>query len=123
MAPSDHRTHPREFSGRNNSQPGPDANPGVYMVDGIPGTNHHETATSTALLNAMVNTYKGDPQVAIHRVNSDDMDDLLDYYDTVSGLIVFPPYTPGDIIKLAESGARVPTGITRHIISRRALRV
>lgn len=103
--------------------PGPDGNPAVFTVDGIPGTDHHGTETSTALLNAMVNTYKGDPQVSIHRVDSDQLGDLMDYYDDVSGLIVFPEYTPADIIKLAETGARVPTGITRHIISHRALRV
>jgi len=95
----------------------------VYTVDGIPGTDHHGTETSTALLNAMVDTYKGDPQVSIHRVSTDELDDLMSYYDEVSGLIVFPPYTPDDIIKLAQSGAKVPTGITRHIISHRALRV
>lgn len=95
----------------------------VFTVDGIPGTDHHGTHTSTALLNAMVNTYKGDPQVTIHRVSTDELDDLMSYYDDVSGLIVFPPYTPDDILALAVSGAKVPTGITRHIISHRALRV
>jgi L-serine kinase (ATP) / ParB family transcriptional regulator, heme-responsive regulator len=95
----------------------------VFTVDGTPGTDHHGTRTSTALLNAMVDTYKGDPQVTIHRVSTDELDDLMNYYDGVSGLIVFPPYTPDDIIALAVSGSKVPTGITRHIISHRALRV
>jgi hypothetical protein len=95
----------------------------VYMVDGTPDTDHHGTETSTALLNAMVDTYKSDPQVAIHRSSTDELEDLMLYYDNVSGLIVFPAYTPGDIIKLAEAGTYVPTGITRHIISHRALRV
>ena len=71
----------------------------------------------------MVNTYKKDLHVVIHRVSTDELDDLMSYYDNVSGLIVFPPYSPDDILKLAETGARVPTGITRHIISPRALRV
>jgi len=95
----------------------------VYTVDGVPGTEHHGTHSSTALLNAMVNTYKDEPQVSIHRVGSDELEDLMSYYDDVSGLIVFPSYEPGQIIELAESGARVPTGITRHIIRHRALRV
>jgi hypothetical protein len=95
----------------------------VYTVDGVPGTDHHGAVTSTALLNAMVDTYKSDPQVTIHRVSTDELDDLMSYYDDVSGLIVFPPYTPDDILALAVSGAKVPTGITRHIISHRALRV
>jgi len=103
--------------------PQPGVEPPVFMVDGTPGTDHHGAETSTALLNEMVNTYKGDPQVVIHRVSTDELDDLMSYYDNVSGLIVFPPYSPDDILKLAQTGARVPTGITRHIISPRALRV
>jgi hypothetical protein len=101
----------------------PGADPGVYMVDGVPGTEHHGAESSTALLNAMVDTYKGDPLVGIHRVSTDELEDLMSYYDNASGLIVFPPYNPDDILRLAEAGTKVPTGITRHIISRRALRV
>ena len=47
----------------------------------------------------------------------------LDDYDDVSALIVFPPYQPAEILELARAGLRVPTGITRHIIPARALRV
>jgi hypothetical protein len=95
----------------------------VFAVDGIPGTDHHGTQTSNALLNSLVDTYKDDPQVQIHRSSTDDVDELVDYYDDVSGLVVFQPYKPQDIIKLAQAGGKVPTGITRHIISYRALRV
>jgi hypothetical protein len=95
----------------------------VYTLDGIPGTEHHTPENSTVLLNATVGTYKSDPKVAIHRVNSDDLAELMPYYDDVSGLVVFPSYSPDDILKLAQTGVKVPTGITRHIISPRALRV
>jgi hypothetical protein len=95
----------------------------VSSINGIPSNKHHTTHSSTALLNAMVDSYKGDPSVVIHRVNTDNLDDLMDYYDRVSGLVVFPPYTPDDILALAEAGTKVPTGITRHVISPRALRV
>lgn len=95
----------------------------VYAIDGTPGTEHHSPEISTALLNATVDTYKNDPQVTIHRVNSDSLDELRDYYDNISGVVVFPPYTPDDILRLAVAGTKVPTGITRHIISPRALRI
>jgi hypothetical protein len=95
----------------------------VYLVDGVPGTDHRGTETSTTLLNATVDTYKSDPYATIHRVSTDSLDELVEYYDNVSGLVVFPPYTPDDILKLATTGMVVPTGITRHIISPRALRV
>lgn len=95
----------------------------VYAVDGMPEMEHHGAHIANALLNSMVDTYKGDPQVAIHRVNSDELDEVASYYDNISGLVVFPPYSPDDILKLAEAGTKVPTGITRHIINPRALRV
>jgi hypothetical protein len=96
---------------------------GVYSVNGLPGTERHGTQASNDLLNALVDTYKSDPLVAIHRSSTDDVDALVDYYDNISGLVVFQPYTPRDIIKLAKAGTKVPTGITRHLISYRALRV
>ncbi len=103
--------------------PTPGGGQGMFGVDGTPGPEPHGTLTSTALLNALVDTYKSDPQVAIHRTSSDLVSELLPYYDDVSGLVVFPSYTPDDILELAGMGNKVPTGITRHIISPRALRV
>ncbi len=104
--------------------PDNDSNDGdVYTLDGAPGSDYHAPLRSTALLNSMVDTYKGDPNVSIHRVNSDNLRELGDYYDDVSGLVVFPTYKPETIMALALTGGRVPTGITRHIIDRRALRV
>ena len=38
-------------------------------------------------------------------------------------LVVFPRYEPAEIIDLARVGARLPAGITRHVIPRRALRI
>jgi hypothetical protein len=84
------------------------------------GSHNH---TDTHLLLRMVDIYKGKPDTAIHRVTNDHLAELLPNYDEVSGLIVFPPYTPDDILHLAGHGLRVPTGITRHIIPARALRV
>ncbi|HST04791.1 MAG TPA: hypothetical protein VLQ48_08645 [Chloroflexia bacterium] len=103
--------------------PGEQSKSTVFMIDGMDGTEHEDAEKSTALLNALVDTYKSDPPVAIHRTNSDDLEDLYDYYSDISGIVVFPPYTPDDILRLAQAGNKVPTGITRHIISHRALRV
>ena len=103
--------------------PTPGGGQEMFGVDGTPGREPHGTLTSTALLNALVDTYKSDPQVTIHRTSTDLVTELLPYYDDVSGLVVFPSYTPDDILELAGMGTKVPTGITRHIISPRALRV
>ena len=99
-----------------------DGRPQVYTVAGPREDGSHKHA-DTYLLLRMVDIYKGKPDTAIHRVTSDDLEELLPNYDEVGGLIVFPPYTPDDILHLAAHGLRVPTGITRHIIPARALRV
>ncbi len=95
----------------------------VSTVRAVVSGEGDATNNATELLNNMVDTYKGDPTVIIHRVNTDNVAELKDYYNDVAGLVVFPPYTPDDILTLAEAGTKVPTGITRHIISPRALRV
>jgi hypothetical protein len=94
----------------------------AYTAECAPGGDG-EAQDSTAMLNAMVDTYKGDPRVTIHRVGTDQLQELMAYYDDVSGLVVFPAYTRDDILRFAQAGTKVPTGITRHIISPRALRV
>jgi hypothetical protein len=91
----------------------------VYVVKAPP----LDPQAETTLLLEMVDLYKGKPETAIHRVGSDDIAAYLDDYDDVSALIVFPPYQPAEILELARAGLRVPTGITRHIIPARALRV
>jgi hypothetical protein len=91
----------------------------VYVLK----ARHLDSQTETTLLLEIVDLYKGKPETAIHRVGNDDIAAYLDDYDDVSALIVFPPYQPAEILELARAGLRVPTGITRHIIPARALRV
>jgi hypothetical protein len=72
-------------------------------------------------LRTLVSIYSG--LSTIHRVNAPSLAELLPYYDDVVAMIHFPCYTPADILTLANDGDKLPTGITRHVISRRALRV
>jgi hypothetical protein len=74
-----------------------------------------------ARLNDIVDIYK--TRGKIYRANTDYVDKLLPYYDAVTVLVVFPRYQPAEIIELARIGARLPAGITRHVIPRRALRL
>ena len=73
------------------------------------------------LLNALVDAYRY--RGRIYRVNTDQLDQHLPYYQNVAALIVFPRYSPAEIVELARNGARLPAGITRHVIPRRALRL
>jgi hypothetical protein len=72
-------------------------------------------------LSRLVNAYTG--QLTIHRVKSESLETLLDYYDEITALAVFSHYTPREILGLAARGEKLPAGITRHIIHRRALRL
>jgi hypothetical protein len=73
------------------------------------------------LLLQLTSVYNG--RSVFHRVKSDRIADLLDYYDDVTALVRFPSYVPEEIMRLADDGYKLPTGITRHIIHGRALRV
>lgn len=73
------------------------------------------------VLNKVVNTYHG--RLRYFRVKSDELKPLLPYYDGVAALLAFPVFQPADITHLAANGAKLPAGITRHVIPQRALRV
>jgi hypothetical protein len=78
-------------------------------------------ASETQVLRRLTSVYNG--RSIIHRVTTDDLAELLPYHDDVTALIRFPRYTPEKILYLASNGHKLPTGITRHVIPGRALRV
>ena len=78
-------------------------------------------ARETEALRRLTSIYNG--RSVIHRVKGDYITDLMPYYDDVAALIRFPRYVPDEIMRLADDGHKLPTGITRHIIQGRALRV
>jgi hypothetical protein len=88
----------------------------AYVVHGS-----DSLASETEALRRLTAVYNG--RAVIHRVKTDHLADLLDYYDGITALIRFPSYTPDDILRLADDGHKLPTGITRHVIHGRALRV
>jgi hypothetical protein len=81
----------------------------------------HTLATRVELLNQMVNSYK--QCVTIYRTQTEHIQEIQQYYKDVQAVVVFPRYEPAEIIELARNGARLPAGITRHVIPSRALRI
>lgn len=71
-------------------------------------------------LNRVVGVYRG--RGRIHRVASGDAAALAAEFGPGT-LIMFPPFGKADILLIAARGGRLPTGITRHIIPGRALRL
>ena len=73
------------------------------------------------LLNAVVDLYRG--RHAYHRVTRDSIAEARANYPDTTSLVVFPHFLPEEILTVALAGARLPAGITRHVIAWRALRV
>ncbi len=72
-------------------------------------------------LNEVVQLYER--QAEMYRVSTTDLEQLAAEHRKLSAVVVFPHYRPEEIIHLAMNGAKVPMGITRHIIPGRALRL
>lgn len=59
----------------------------------------------------------------LNRTNSEDLAELVPLYPGLAGAVIFPRYEPSEVLDLAQSGLKLPPGLTRHIIHGRALRV
>jgi hypothetical protein len=81
----------------------------------------HGLYERNALLNAVVDLYRD--RVPFHRATRDSLTEARARFPDVTALVVFPKFHPDEIIEIATSGARLPAGITRHVIPWRALRV
>ncbi len=88
----------------------------VFTLD-----NGSSLRDSARLLLDISNLYRGDG--AIHRIRLDNVRALSGMYDRITAILVYPRFTRQDILELARAHARVPTGITRHIIPGRVLRI
>ena len=80
-----------------------------------------DLAERNNLLNAVVDSYRGDTRFL--RVASDSLESAQSRHPDVTALVVFPRFEPDEVIELATSGARLPAGITRHLVRWRALRL
>lgn len=83
----------------------------------------HNTADGNdiGLLNNLVGAYKG--KANIYRASNDDFAKQAPTYPDITALVIFPRYRPADLVALVRRGEVVPSGITRHVIPERALRV
>lgn len=86
---------------------------GQTAVDGL--------AVQTQALRRAVASYKG--KATIQRIQTDNVAALRPVYPDIAALVVFPAYRSADILALAGQSVKLPTGITRHVIPRRALRL
>jgi hypothetical protein len=88
----------------------------VHQIDGP-----EDLPSRAAILNQIALTYKG--SATIYRVQTDHMAELQTIYKDPAAIIIYPRFTPHDILELTRNAAKLPTGITRHLIPKRALRL
>jgi L-serine kinase (ATP) / ParB family transcriptional regulator, heme-responsive regulator len=98
----------------------------IMRVDGkvlvarpkLPGLFVHE---QNKLLNALVDTYKDHGK--LHRAMTESLEEAQRLYADLTGVVVFPKYDACEVLTLARDGELLPTGLTRHLIQGRILRV
>lgn len=73
------------------------------------------------LLNQLVGVYRG--KADIYRASNDVWEKQAPFYPKITALVIFPRLKPQDILAAARLGEKAPTGITRHVISYRALNI
>jgi len=80
-----------------------------------------DLAHRNAVLNAVVDGYRS--RIRFYRVTSEVIQEARTEHPEITALVVFPHFEPAEVLELATSGARLPAGITRHVVSWRALRI
>lgn len=70
-------------------------------------------------LNDVVDCYI--EKAEVHRTISRALPDLKNQYSALSALVLFPRFTPLEIIHSAQNRSKLPAGISRHKVSGRAL--
>jgi len=89
-------------------------NGATYAVRGA-----QDLETNVTQLNRIVEFYRG--KADVYRAVTTELDILLREYPDLAMLIVFPRYSPFEVTRLALNGAKLPMGITRHLIGGRAI--
>lgn len=90
---------------------------GVRMVCNTSSSLRHDTRS----LKGLVSAYKG--KADIYRASNDIWEKQKPYYPHITALIIFPHLSPHDIVTAAQTGVKIPSGITRHIIPHRAVNI
>jgi hypothetical protein len=95
----------------------------VAYADGGTDTLHGggDIVERNELLNQVVDTYRN--RQSYFRVPTDEFSDADERHRGITALVVYPHFEPAEVVELATTGARLPAGITRHLIRWRALRL
>ncbi|MEK7522727.1 MAG: ParB N-terminal domain-containing protein [Patescibacteria group bacterium] len=76
-------------------------------------------------MNHLVSFYKNDLSRGAlpYTLNSDSVKNFFKQFPDDNLIVIFPTFTPQQIIESAKSGVLLPTGITRHLVKGRVLNI
>jgi len=103
----------------------PDTMPRFYAQiifksgDYIGLTGKHDLPAKIETINALASLYI--PNGLIDRISYDDIESLEKHYQEYTGLILYPRFKKEEVIQIAFNTHKLPAGITRHLIPKRAL--
>jgi hypothetical protein len=89
----------------------------VWQIDCTCGNTQERLACLSSLV---INYFN---RARIERVNVTSCDAVLGIYADLAGVVVFPRFEVQDVIEVAASGSLFPSGLTRFVVSPRALRI
>jgi L-serine kinase (ATP) / ParB family transcriptional regulator, heme-responsive regulator len=89
----------------------------AYIARSVPG----DLASRARKLNEIAETYAR--KATLDRTTAQQVAELDGKYDNLTAIVVYPPFTPAEVLELCTAGVLLPPGITRFTISPRALRV
>jgi hypothetical protein len=69
----------------------------------------------------LIDTYK--KSHPFERVDQTNLLELRSFYPDIAALVLFPPFEKGEVMQLVTDNLKLPTGLTRHSIPGRVLRV
>jgi hypothetical protein len=69
----------------------------------------------------IAHTYTG--KAHLDRTTAQRISELNGQYDNLTGIVVYPPFKVHQVLELCEAGILLPPGVTRFLVSPRALRV
>ncbi|MCI0691630.1 hypothetical protein L0337_06430 [candidate division KSB1 bacterium] len=77
--------------------------------------------TDVNAITRLIDTYK--KSHPFERVDQTNLSELRNFYPDLAALVLFPPFAKSEVVQLVTDNLKLPTGLTRHSIPGRVLRV
>jgi hypothetical protein len=83
--------------------------------------NSNSTESRSEKITQLVKMYSR--EASFDRTMIDTIDNLNGFYNELAGLVIYPPFEIEEVVQFCRDDSLLPAGVTRFIVSPRALRV